>query len=131
MQDRIKSLIENDMIFRLFQMELLDSGEGYGRVRAEVKKEFLNAHQIAHGGLIFALLDVAFAIAVNSLTDSVGIQWSFNVLRSASLGARISAEARTIHKGRSLMVVEFKVENETNNALMAQGMATALPLPKR
>ena len=77
------------------------------------------------------MLDVAFAIAVNSLTDSVGIQWSFNVLRSASLGARISAEARTIHKGRSLMVVEFKVENETNNALMAQGMATALPLPKR
>lgn len=131
MQERIKEIIQGDMLFHLFGMELIDAGEGHACVKAEVKKEFLNAHHIAHGGLIFALLDVAFAIAVNSIIDSVGIQWSFNMFRSAPSGDRIKAEARVIHKGKSSLVVEFTAESEKTGKILAQGMATALPLPKK
>lgn len=131
MQNRIKEIVRGDMLFQLFGMELLDSGEGFAQVRAEVKREFLNAHSIAHGGLIFALLDVAFAIAVNSITDAVGIQWSFNMFKSAPLGDHIRAEAKVIHRGKSTLVVEFSAESEKTGKVLAQGMATALPLPKK
>lgn len=110
-------------------MKLLNAGEGFAHLSAEVKEEFLNAHQIAHGAMIFALLDVAFAISVNSINDAVGVQWSFNMFRSASLGDTVSAEARVIHKGRNLLVVEFKAKSEKTKKLLAQGMATAMPLP--
>ena len=128
---RIKKIIEGDRLFHLFGMELVEASEGHVVVRAEVKEEFLNAHGIAHGGLIFGLLDVAFALAVNSIVDAVGVQWSFNVFRSTSKGDFVRAEARTVHKGKSLLVVEFTAESESSGKLIAQGMATALPLPKR
>ncbi len=126
---RVKKIIEGDRLFHLFGMELVEASEGHAVVRAEVKEEFLNAHRIAHGGLIFGLLDVAFALAVNSIVDAVGIQWSFSVFRSTTKGDFVRAEASTVHKGKSLLVVEFRAESETSGKLIAQGMATALPLP--
>ena len=110
-------------------MKLLNAGEGFAHLSAEVKKEFLNAHKIAHGAMIFALLDVAFAIAVNSINDAVGVQWSFNMFRSASLGDIVSAEAKVVHRGKNLLVVEFSARSKETNKLLAQGMATAMPLP--
>jgi len=126
--DRINKIIKGDRLFHLFQMELVEAKEGHAIIRCEVKKDFLNAHDIAHGGLIFALTDVAFALAVNSVTDSVGVQWSFNIFRSSSLGDVIRAEAELVHKGRSLLVVDFKAKSETTGKLIAKGMATAMPL---
>ncbi len=128
---RVKKIIEGDRLFHLFGMELVEASEGHAVVRAQVKEEFLNAHGIAHGGLIFGLLDVAFALAVNSVVDAVGVQWSFNVFRSTTKGDFVRAEARTVHKGKSLLVVEFRAESETSGKPIAQGMATALPLPRR
>ena len=130
MQERVKAIVEGDMIFRLFDMELVEAGEGFASVRAEVKKSFLNAHNIAHGSLIFALLDVAFAIAANSLTDAVGIQWSINMVKSALAGDHVKAEAKLIHRGKHSLVFELKAESETTNKLLAQGIATALPFPR-
>lgn len=129
--DRIGDIIKGDRLFQLYEMELVDAYEGYAKLKAVVKEEFLNAHRIAHGALIFALLDVAFAISVNSITDSVGVQFSFNIFRSTNLGDTIVAESRVIHKGKSSMVVEVKAESESTKKLLAQGMATALPLPKK
>lgn len=123
------NIIEGDRLFHLFGMKLLDAGEGFAHLSAEVKEDFLNAHQIAHGAMIFALLDVAFAIAVNSINDAVGVQWSFNMFRSASLGDTVTAEARIVHKGRNLLVVEFTAKSAKTQKLLAQGMATAMPLP--
>ncbi len=131
MHEKIRQVIEGDKIFHLFEMELVEAADGYACVRAEVKKTFLNAHNIAHGGLIFALLDVAFALAANSVIEAVGVQWSFNVIRPASLGDHVRAEAKIIHKGKSSLVVELKAHSEKANRLLAQGMATALPFPRR
>ncbi|MCL4492647.1 MAG: PaaI family thioesterase [Nitrospirae bacterium] len=126
--DRIKEIVKGDRLFHLFGLELVEAAEGHAIIRAEVKEEFLNAHRIAHGGLVFALLDVAFALAVNSIIDAVGVQWSFNIFRSTSAGDHVKAEAKIVHKGKSLLVVEFKAESEKTGKLIAQGMATALPL---
>ncbi|MBS4062092.1 MAG: PaaI family thioesterase, partial [Bacteroidetes bacterium] len=125
--ERISNIIKKDRLFHLFGMRLLDAGEGFAQLSAEVKEDFLNAHQIAHGALIFALLDVAFAIAVNSINDAVGVQWSFNMFRSASTGDTVVAKAEVIHKGRNLLVVEFTAKSERLQKLLAQGMATAMP----
>ncbi len=127
---RIKGIIKGDRLFALFDMELVEAKEGHAVVRAEVKEQFLNAHRIAHGGLVFGLLDVAFALAVNSVVDAVGVQWSFNIFRSTTLGDFLRAEAHVVHKGKSLLVVEFRAESEKTGKLIAQGMATALPLPR-
>lgn len=128
--ERIRKIVQGDRLFHLYEMQLLEASEGFAKVGAIVKEEFLNAHHLAHGGLIFALLDVAFAVAVNSVIDSVGVQFSFNIFRSSLLGELIIAEAKVIHRGRSMLVVEVKAVSRETGKLIAQGNATALPLPR-
>ena len=67
-------------------MEVEEAGEGFARVAATARLGFLNAHRLAHGSFIFAVADVAFALAVNSLTDSVGVEYHLSLFRSTKLG---------------------------------------------
>ncbi len=127
--ERVEFILENDRIVELFGMELVEFEPGRVKLKAKVKEEFLNAHRIAHGAFIFALADVAFAITVNAEVDAVGIQWSFNTFRAAMPGEVVTATCELLHKGRSLMVVDYEVKGESGK-LLAKGQATALPVPK-
>ena len=57
------------------------------------------------------MADVAFALAVNSITHSVAVQWSLNLFRPAVLGDRVIADCSTIHRGRRLLVVDLEVHS--------------------
>ncbi|WP_159617821.1 hotdog fold thioesterase [Arthrobacter zhaoguopingii] len=46
-------------------IELLEVGEGSARIAMTVRPEMLNGFGIAHGGMIFAFADSAFALACN------------------------------------------------------------------
>src|SRR5680860_1387806 len=94
---------------------------------ATVGEDCLNFHDIAHGALVFAVADVAFAFVVNAQIDAVGVQWNMNLFRSAALGDEIVAECRLVHKGRRLMVVDFTVKG-CEERLLACGQATAMPV---
>ncbi len=127
--DRVQFIMDHDRIVKLFDITLEEKGEDFVKLSATVKDEFLNAHNIAHGGFIFALADVAFAITVNAKIDAVGVQWSFNTFRAALPGEKIFAECSLLHGGRSLMVVEYSVTNEKGK-MLAKGQATALPVER-
>src|SRR5690348_7430209 len=47
-------------------VEMEEAREGYARVRMKVRADMLNGHGTAHGGMIFALADSAFAYACNA-----------------------------------------------------------------
>ncbi len=72
-----------------------EAREGYARISMVVRADMLNGHRIAHGGMIFALADTAFAYACNSRNVStVAQQASIVFLAPAKEGARLIAEAR-------------------------------------
>ncbi|MEI9930225.1 MAG: hotdog fold thioesterase [Rhizomicrobium sp.] len=49
-----------------WNIEIEEVREGYSRVAMIVRADMINGHAIAHGGMIFALADTAFAYACNS-----------------------------------------------------------------
>ena len=49
-----------------WNIEIEEVREGYARIAMVVRADMLNGHAIAHGGMIFALADTAFAYACNS-----------------------------------------------------------------
>jgi len=76
-------------------LELEEAREGYARVRMAVRADMLNGHGTAHGGLIFALADSAFAYACNGRNvRSVAAQASIVFLEPAREGDVLIAEAR-------------------------------------
>lgn len=126
---RIEDVWQGDRLSGELGLKLEAAEEGFGRVSVRVEDRFLNAHGIGHGVLLFALADAAFAVATNSVVDAVGIQYSFNVFRAALPGETLLGEARLLHRGKRSLVCELKVTNEGGRVL-AQGQATALPVPR-
>ena len=75
----------------------------YARVSMVVRKDMLNGHGIAHGGMIFALADRAFAYVCNGGNHaSVAAQASVVFLDKAMEGETLVAEAReVVREGRA------------------------------
>ncbi|MCL5736863.1 MAG: hotdog fold thioesterase [Actinobacteria bacterium] len=124
---RIRQMIESDRFIKLFGIEVEEASADFTRVSAVVKEEFLNGHLVAHGGFIFSLADVAFALTVNAQTDAVAVQWSLSQFRSGARDDRVTAECRLLHSGRRLRVVELLVSN-SEGKMIAKGQATAIPV---
>ncbi|MGA3249149.1 MAG: hydroxyphenylacetyl-CoA thioesterase PaaI [Paraburkholderia sp.] len=83
-----------DACSRALGFELLEVRPGYARLRMTVRADFLNGHQICHGGLIFTLADSAFAFACNSYNIStVASGCSIEFLRPVHGGDVLTAEA--------------------------------------
>jgi acyl-CoA thioesterase len=80
-----------------------EAREGYARVRMQVRPDMANGHGIAHGGMIFALADTAFAYACNSRNSvAVAANASISFLSPARVGETLTAEAEErARNGRS------------------------------
>ena len=70
---------------------------GYARVRMTISELMLNDHRTAHGGMVFAFADSAFAYACNGRDQAtVAQQASLVFLSAAQLGETLVAEAREV-----------------------------------
>ena len=77
--------------------------ENYVRVSMVVRADMLNGHGFAHGGMIFALADSAFAYACNGANHaSVAAQASIVFLDKVGEGETLVAEAEQVaREGRA------------------------------
>lgn len=76
-------------------IDIEEAREGYARIRMTLRAEMLNGHGTAHGGILFALADTAFAYACNSRNlRTVAAQASIVYLEPAREGDVLVAEAR-------------------------------------
>ena len=74
---------------------LEEARAGYARVSMPVRADMLNGHRTAHGGMIFAVADSAFAYACNSRNEeTVAQQATIIFLAPAREGDVLVAEAR-------------------------------------
>ena len=80
-----------------------EAREGYARISMVVRADMLNSHGIAHGGMIFALADTAFAYVCNGKNErTVAAQASIVFLDAAKEGEVLIAEAEEVSRvGRS------------------------------
>ena len=90
-----EAMYERDRASQALGMSLDEVRPGYARVRMIVGPDMVNGHGTAHGGLVFALADSAFAFACNSRGVTTGASGcSIEVLAPAREGDELVAEAR-------------------------------------
>ena len=76
-------------------IEIEEAREGYSRIRMRLRSDMLNGHGKAHGGMVYALADTAFAYACNSRNlRTVGAQATMVFLDGAEEGEVLIAEAQ-------------------------------------
>lgn len=93
-QATAEAMYASDACSRALGLELLEVRPGYARMRMTVRADFLNGHQICHGGLIFTLADSTFAFACNSYNiNTVASGCSIEFLRPVREADVLTAEA--------------------------------------
>ncbi|KHL05669.1 phenylacetic acid degradation protein [Sinomonas humi] len=103
-------ILTDDYATQWMGLQVLALGDGSATVAATLRREMLNGFGIAHGGMIFAIADSAFALACNphtpdedqagTITVAAGVDVNF--LAPAHVGERITAvAARRAQAGRS------------------------------
>jgi acyl-CoA thioesterase len=105
-------------------VKVLEVKDGYSKLSLKITKEHTNSLGAAHGGVIFALGDCAFAEASNvGETVAVAIQVSINFLKPAFEGDTLTAEAVRVSDGRTLGLYHITISKQNKKIAFFSGLA--------
>jgi acyl-CoA thioesterase len=101
--EHTRRMIAGDAASNALGMRVVSAEPGRAVVRMRVRPDMLNGFAVAHGGMVFALADTAFALACNE-TDAVTLAAGADIafLSPAREGDELEAVAeRRARGGRS------------------------------
>jgi acyl-CoA thioesterase len=92
-----RQMFANEGTGRTWGIVIEEVRAGYARLSMRVRADMLNGHGTAHGGIVFALADTAFAYVCNGRNEkTVAAQASIVFLGSAEDGDMLIAEAQAV-----------------------------------
>ena len=111
---------------KLLGMKVVELAEGYARVTIPVDQRLDSRNQALHGGVLSSLADTAIAMAVFTVIKPaqtpVTIELNINYLKPLQ-GPQAIAEARIISKGRTIVVGDIDITDNTGR-MIAKSRAT-------
>jgi len=120
----------NDRLIEIFGMEVEESRAGFAKLSMVVGSNHLNAAGLCHGAALFALADVAFALAVNCHGKmALAIEASMNYFRPAKPAERITAICQEVFQGRRTGTYLCSLTNDMDKEV-ALFKATAFRIDK-
>jgi acyl-CoA thioesterase len=121
--DNLVDFFEKDAFARYLGVELVEYSEGRAKARLEIKPHHLNSHTIVHGGVLFGLGDVVFAVASNSYgVPAVAIHTDISYFKPATEGF-LTAEAKELSRSNKLASYSINISDDKGVLVAAfQGM---------
>ena len=117
-EQKLKDFFVHDEFARQNGITIVDVREGYARTRVTLVPRHLNAGGGVQGGVLFTLADLAFAVATNSHgTLTVTTTANITFVRSAGVGAVITAEAQEVVDHRRLPFCEVRITDDEGQLL--------------
>ncbi len=94
-------------------MRLEHVAPGEATLSMVITQRMANGHNNCHGGYIFTLADSAFAFACNAYNQlTVGHQAAITYIAPASVGDRLTATCRELHRKGRGGIYDVKVTNQ-------------------
>ena len=129
--DQIKDDILAHPLHRACELELVSAVDGRSEVRFPVNDFTTNPQGALHGGIVYALMDVAcFFAAASRLPPEqhvVTIEPHRSVLRAASRGEQVVIRAHVDRLGRTLAAMRaeaYAINAQQQERLIATGSVT-------
>ena len=105
--------------------ELISSENGRAVVALDLAPRHLNSWQVAHGGVLMTLLDVAMAAAGRSLDPAAGggvtVEMKTTFVQPAKGGTRLLAAGHAYHRSGTMSFCEGEVR-DMDDRLIAKAM---------
>lgn len=123
-QKIVDQMMANDAFSRWLGIELLETGDGFAKVKMKVREEMQNGHGVIHGGISFSLADSAFAFACNTHGQkSVSIETSINHIKPIFAGDELVATAQKESTTRSVGYYLVRVTRDNELVGLFKGVA--------
>jgi len=120
-EEMILEHVQNDPFARQLGAQVIIVKPGHSRVTLTVTDDMLNFHGMTHGGVIFALGDIAFAAASNSHGQTaVALNVAISYLKASTSGDRLVAEAREQHTSGPTALYDITIRDERTGELVAK-----------
>lgn len=108
----MSELVSRDRVAVALGVKMLTCSAGRCVLEMTVDDRMLNAYGACHGAVIYALADIAFAVACNSSgTKSVGLSVNIHYRRPVRPGERLTAEAQEESAGSTTALCRIRVTN--------------------
>ena len=125
-QNAINNHIQKDAFANYLGAKVKIIKPGQSRVSLIVKDHMTNFHGTTHGGIIFAISDMAFAAACNSHGKvAVALNVSICFLKPTCPGDHLVAEAKEEHNSRRTALYNIKIYNKNTGELVAKSQDQA------
>ncbi|MDI9644817.1 MAG: hotdog fold thioesterase [Candidatus Verstraetearchaeota archaeon] len=123
--EEMNALLSRDRVAVALGVRMLEHSTGRCLLEMTVDDRMLNAYGACHGAVIYALADIAFAVACNSSgVKSVGLSVNIHYRRPVGLGEKLVAEAWEESSGTTTALCRIKVTNgEGKLVATADGLA--------
>ena len=120
-----RDVVGGDPMATFLGIKIEEVRQGYARCSLQVKPEYLNAVERAHGVTVAAVADQAFAVACNSLgTRALAVSLKLTYTAAAPAGDVITAEATPVNIGRKVSVWKIEVRGSENGLIAScEGIA--------
>lgn len=109
----VEGMLEKDLFSQWLGVSIIEAGVKHATVRMTVRPEMVNAFGSAHGGIVYALADTAFAFASNSNGEmSVALDTSMSYPTAVRPGDVLTAVGVEETSTRRLGFCEVTVRNQ-------------------
>jgi|SRR5882672_12478988 len=108
-------------------IEFISAENGHAVLALDLTTRHLNSWEVAHGGVLMTLLDVAMAVAGRTLDPAAGggvtVEMKTNFLQPANAGTRLLASGHVYHRSSSMAFCDGEVR-DAEGRLIAKAMGT-------
>ena len=112
-QKSVDKMLELDYYSKWMGVEIIEIRHHYSKIQMQLRREMMNGFGIAHGGIIFAIADSAFAFACNSEGKiTVALDVSISFPKSGKEGDTLIAEAKEINNTNKTGLYLIEVRNQ-------------------
>ncbi len=113
-------LNKHDQLAKTMGIKTQQVAQGSCTLSMKVTHSLINAADVVHGGAVFALADVACAIAANSHNKvSLSMSGNINFLSGANQGDTLIAHAEEISLGNTIAVYQVEIIRSSDNKNIA------------
>lgn len=108
---------KNDRYAAHMGIEIIEAKKGYCKTRLNITDKHLNAANVVHGGAIFTLADLAFAVASNSHGQlALAVNVNITYLKGVSTGI-LYATATEFDNPKRLGAYDVIITNEKDEII--------------
>ena len=124
--EKIVEYIQRDPFARFLRANVEILKPGHSRVTLTITDEMVNFHGLTHGGVIFAIGDMAFAAACNSYGQTaVALNIGINFLNATTSGDQLIAEAEEQTTNGPVALYDITIRNDRTGEIVAKSQNLA------